>query len=382
MFLRPLTITVSQSIEAAGPEWSQFELRSKGTFYQSLLWCRAWSQTIGAGNGIEPRIVTARDGGGHLQFILPLQLRRRHGVRVLQWLGAPQHNYGAGLFAPEFLAGGAKWFNEHWDGILEAIGGFDAVALTEMPSAFMDWANPMAGLCNLKGPNPSFLLKLQPDFSALHEAKRSSDRRRAGRKHESGLAHMGQVQFGLPATPDEKHRIIATMFRDQQARLAELGIRGVFRASEQEFIHRLAELEDPGKPSLAPYFLSLDGHVLSVALGGIYGNGYWALISSLSAHPARKFSPGDIALRRSIEACCVRGLGFFDFASGDAVYKRTWADDVIELHAIVRGRNARGVAWAGATVVRMTVKRLIKTTPPFFDFVQYARRLLFGRRAA
>ena len=120
-------------------------------------------------------------------------------------------------------------------------------------------------------------------------------------------------------------------------RLAESGIHGVFNEHERQFVHRLIDMGDHLQPILLPYYMMADGELEAVTLGGYYGGGYWALVSSLGSPRLRRYSPGDALLRRTIEACCSRGLDFFDFSSGSFDYKLAWADEIDQAHS----RSAR-----------------------------------------
>ena len=376
-----LAIDVLRTLDAALPVWRGFERQAQGTLYQNSLWCRAWVETVGQHLNVKPRIVLARSPAGTPQFILPLQIRKRHGLRVLEWLGSPHHNYGHGLFDPGFMPAAGQWFEDHWDRVLDEIGGFDAIALTEMPERLAGIEHPLLGLTNLRAANPSFGLRLEADFEQLHARKKSGERRRAARKHANALAQLGPVSFGLPGSKAELHALIDVMFGQQQSRLAELGVYRVFGPAERLFVHRLAELQNEYDPILAPYHLTCDGKVLAVMLGGLHGNCYWALISSLAPGPLRKHSPGDLALRNTIEACCQRGLTMIDFSAGDSSYKRAWADDVIDMRVIFRGRNLAGVMWAGAMALRLLLKRQIKGTPILLGLSLWLRRRLFAKRS-
>lgn len=376
----PIRLDVVAAIDAALPAWSGFEPHALSTLYQNSLWCRAWMETVGKARSVWPRIVLARDSGGTLRFILPLQIRRRQGVRVLEWLGSPHHNYGYGLFDPGFMPSATQWFADNWDQLLGEIGGFDAIALTEMPDRIFGAKHPMLGLANLRAANPSFNLALDADFEVLYARKKSAERRRAARKHENALAHAGPVSFGLPGNTTEIHALIDIMFSHQEQRLAELGIHGAFGSPERQFIHRLADLQNDDDPILALYHLTCRGDVLAVLMGGLHGNCYWALISSLAAGPLRKHSPGELALRRTVEACCQRGFTTIDFAAGDSNYKRAWSDEAITMSVILRGSNLLGVAWAGAMAARLLIKRSIKRSPLLLGLSQSLRRLILARR--
>ena len=169
------------------------------------------------------------------------------------------------------------------------------------------------------------------------------------------------------------------MFSQQQARLAEHGVHGVFGPAERRFIHRLAERQDETRPLLLPYSLTCNDEVLSVMLGGSFGGTYWALISSLAATPLRKHSPGDLALRQTIAATCRRGLTRFDFAAGDTSYKLHWADEVLPLHTVLGAVSLRGFAWAILSAAGTLAERIVKSSPMLRAAALTLRRWLAGR---
>ena len=374
-------LEVLTSMAAALPAWSAFERQALGTLYQNSVWCRAWTETAGRGFNVTPQIIIARNSDHCIQFILPLQIRRRQGIKVLEWLGAPHHNYGFGIFDRDFMPEAPSWFETNWDRVLAEVGAFDAIALTEMPNQLFGFDNPLRGVANMRAANLSFAMHLARDFEPIYAQKKSTERRRAARKHENGLAQAGPIGFGLPKGKAACRNLIDVMFKQQEVRLAELGIHGVFGEKERQFIHRLAELQDDGDPILAPYHLTCDGEVLAVMMGGLHANCYWALISSLASGPLRKHSPGDLALRRTIEACCQRGLSSFDFSAGESSYKRAWADEIITMSVVLRGRNLHGLLWAGTMALSIWAKRNVKRSPTLLSVMRAVRRIALGRRS-
>lgn len=375
---QPIALAVHHSLEAAAAQWQAFEADAWGTLYQSYLWCRAWMETAGVAVRVRPVIVTGHDSSGRMQFLLPLQLRRTFGVAILEWLGAPHGNYGHGLFRPAFLPEARQWFDVNWQAVLDVAGPYDAVSLREMPMQLQGQPHPMAGCFNLRGPNRSYAMVLAPDFVPFYAAKRSGEDRRAARKKEKALAQIGTVEFGLPSGKPALHATLDTMFRQQESRLAERGVHGVFGPVERAFIHRLADLQDESTPVLLPYELKLNGEPLAILLGGRFCGTYWALISSLAATNLRRMSPGDLALRRTVEACCQTGLSHIDFSSGDSRYKQSWADDVIDLHALLAGRTFKGLAYAGIRAAGLILKRSIKDSPALLALANALRRKLRG----
>jgi CelD/BcsL family acetyltransferase involved in cellulose biosynthesis len=376
----PITIDIHDTIAACAADWQAFERSAVTTLYQTHLWCDTWQATCGAALGARPQIAVIRGSDGVVLAILPLQIRRHRGVRLLEWLGTPQSAYGYGLFSAQALAGAEHWVPWVFPRILDMIDGFDAVMLTDMPGALFGTGHPLNPCFTLRSANLSFQMRLEADFETLHARKRNGEDRRAARRKEELLGQAGSVGFGLPKSLVDVHATLDQMFEHQLARMAELGVRGVATPAERRFLHRLADVQDEDRPILFPFRLTCGADILAVMLGGRHGGVFWALISSLTGGPLRKFSPGDLALRKTIKACCEAGFTTLDFSTGDSSYKRAWADTEIALFHHLSARTLRGLVYAAATGFRITVKRWVKTTPALFRFSLAVRRVLLGRR--
>ena len=373
-----IRIAVHESIESLATSWTAFEATAAGTAYQTHLWCLAWQDTIGRAKRVRPRIVVGTHADGTTAFLLPLQISRQFGLRTLEWLAISQGGYGYGLFEPSFLKSAPDWFTLHWPAVVAACGPVDVIDLANMPLTQHGHAHPLSAWFNSRCPDDSFVLDLAADYDRLYTARRSGDTRRHNRKRDAALTKAGQVSFGLPKQVADKHRVLSTRFLHQESRLAESGVRGIFGAAERAFLHRIADLERVESPLLLPYCLEIDGNIQSVMLGAQFGGTYYALISSLADTALRKYSPGDFALRRTLEACCAAGLHQFDFSTGTSAYKLAWADGRIDLHCITMAVTVRGMMAAAGRYGYTRLKRWAKQSEPvrasFFSLRRFSLR--------
>ncbi|MFO0993365.1 MAG: GNAT family N-acetyltransferase [Hyphomicrobiales bacterium] len=369
-----LAVERYRRIEDIAQEWREFEIKAAGTFYQTNAWCSAWFET--SDKPINLCIIVGRDRAGAMRFLLPLALRRSHGLSILEWIATPQTTYGYGLYDREFLPRARSWFSGRGWEIARCAGRVDALNLGEMPESLHGFPHPLSDWFSCEAANRGYQIRLEPDYTRLYERKRSSATRRSNRKRDNKLEALGELKFALPATRSQNHDRIDEMFRQQQQRLSQRGIHGVFDARDRRFIHKLADAQHHDGPALLAYHLNVDHRVVAVKLGGRHGNAYWGLISSLDSDFAPHLSPGDAALRRLIAACCEARLAVLDLASGDASYKSQWADVVIPLHACIRGLSPLGYLWAALAMTRLVAKRTVKRSPRLWELAQHLRRTL------
>jgi CelD/BcsL family acetyltransferase involved in cellulose biosynthesis len=374
------TISIYENLTDISQIWIKFQRHAVTTLYQTFQWCSTWQSTVGRSRGVIPQVIVARSASGEVVFILPLQIRKVFGIKILEWHGYPDVNYGYGLFSAAFLPKAHEWFCDNFSSVLDIPAAHDVLALRDMPELISGRVHPLQSAFNIKGANRSYAMDLKPDYGTLYSEKRSAQSRRSIRKRDMRLAACGKITFGLPATLTETHALIDEMFSQKTARLSELGVHGVFGPEEKAFVHGLADETIEGHPLLMQYALKCDGKILAVILGGYHDNTYWTLISSLTGGEARKHSPGDYVLRHMIEACCKSGFSRVDFAAGDYSYKSQWADEIIPLHATLRARNIKGLLCVAAGAALLTIKRLIKQTPFLRQSALQLRRALVGKK--
>jgi CelD/BcsL family acetyltransferase involved in cellulose biosynthesis len=133
-------------------------------------------------------------------------------------------------------------------------------------------------------------------------------------------------------------------------------------------------------PQLRPYELSLDGRTIAVKLGIAHGDTFWAMVSSVDPEGIERMSPGEHALRRTIEECCKDGFAAIDMAAGDTGYKENWASEVVKLHSISRSLSLRGVIWSRSHTALAAGKKVIKNSEKLWPLAQKLRGTLLGTR--
>jgi CelD/BcsL family acetyltransferase involved in cellulose biosynthesis len=370
-----LMVSLVRDQSTLAAEWQKFEQVAVGTLYQSYAWCSAWSATVGEGQGVSPLVLVARNNTGEIQFLLPLQIRKRLGVFMLEWQTHPHGNYGFGLFEANFYGNSAKWFDDNAASLWSMIPEVQLLHLAEMPALWAGQINPLSSQFNLRGPNDSYLITLQADYETLYAERRSKSTRKTIRKRDGHLAELGKLTFGLPRNDTEAHGILDVMFKQQEDRLAESGVYGTFGVNEHNFMHKMIDDKSTESVAVLPYTLKVDDRALSVILCATFQNNCYALITSLAHGPERKYSPGDAALRGVIAAACVERHKLLDLSTGAWDYKLPWADVVLPLHTCLKSTGWRGLPVALYLLNYYGLKRMVKQSPIAKSIAYYVRAL-------
>lgn len=375
-----LTVEVHREMTALEPLWREFERHAACTVFQTFRWLSAWLATAGAMTGVEPAIICARASAGDPVAILPFAITRRRGIRMLGWLGGRHANYQFGLFSRQWLETvGPTEFGDLWRDIIAALPAFDLVCFADQPETWDGFRNPFFHLPHQRSANRSHVLHLTGDYEALYASKRSSATRRSARKRDKRLEQEGLVEFRRPGSRAEATAALETLFRHKLQQMAAIGVGDVYGREFRAFITELAETADGDASPLDIRCLTCGGETAATVLGAVGMGRYFGLILSMTDGPLRRHSPGEIALRYTIRACCASGLREFDLSQGEAGYKAAWADDHVAQFDTVIGYTARGHVYAAVARLALWAKRLIKESPRVLSAANAVRRRLFGR---
>lgn len=379
----PVQFACFQSLNDVACLWLAFQNEAQTTVYHSHQWAKAWQSTVGARLGAEPQIIAGFGRQGRPLFILPLQSRRRSGLTVLEWHGSPDIPYGYGLFADAFLPQASSWFADNFEAVMAKAKSCDLIHLVNMPERMFGHPHPLVRSFNVTGANQSYLLRLDGCFNEVYSRKRNSETRRANRRKDNRMAELGKLEFRQVTDRRELPAVINLMLKHKIARLAAEGVHGVFEQEECAMMQLLAELPDDGSPLFTTHVLELDGVILACTFGGWLNGTYWFYVSSIGPEgPATKLSPGDLALRRTIEQCCAAGLDRFDFGAGSASYKAGWTDETVRLFSIVRANALKAMPLAAIVTAGLVAKGQVKQRPMLKDLVFRLRRVLAARHMA
>ncbi len=232
----------------------------------------------------------------------------------------------------------------------------------------------MSTLFTDAGANSTYLFDLEPDYDELYRHKRSKSTRRNNKRRDAKLEKFGPLEFGLPASPEQAIEVIEKLFGFVETRLSQKGIKDPYGPSGQVFYLALSQLPKDAPLQLSPFFLRSGGEIVSVMMGSEFQGVFSGLVCSITDGPHKEFSPGDAALRRTIEACCEKGLTKFDFSAGHSDYKMHWAEEVIPLHDTLHAISGGGYKYVAIARPGLSTKRLIKRSDWLWRTIQQARK--------
>jgi CelD/BcsL family acetyltransferase involved in cellulose biosynthesis len=369
-----VSIRVETEMHGLREEWANFEKSAICSLFQNFDWNYEWYKTFAKPKNIQALIVIGYDINHNLQFILPLQIRRKMGAKTLEWLAQPESSYGIGLYEKSFQQQhGPHWFGQYLPRILELLPQFDVLNLQNMPLAYESFANPLTQLRLFEGANCTYVTNLISDYDTLLQSKRGPSSLKSMRKRDRRLDELGEVQFRQESVKSENLQLI---LKSKEQQLASQGIFNVFDAPMPDF---LLAASQSNTAQFIIFDLLLDGKILSSMFTAVHRECFYPLIITLNEAGPLQVSPGDILLRHSIKWACENGIKKVDFSMGSASFKQIWADETVVLYNHFAARSLRGLPLAISLMCFNQVKRLIKKSTFAKDQFSKIRQKLFGK---
>ena len=369
-------IAVVRSLAPIEGEWRRFETTAVGHVFQTFLFVSTWLTTVGRARAVAPLIVIGRDGDGRTLFVLPFGVTRRWGGRELAWLGAEHADYHAGLFDAGFLercAVGRIDFARAITTLLAAEA--DVCNFTRQPATIAGLANPFVAFSPVRHCDSSHETRLGTSWDDYYRTKRNSSSRRHDRGKLKHMEELGEVRFIDAASGPDIERAMATLFKEKERSLGQIGAGGFFTSDAvKQFYGQLARVPFPAGPCHVAA-VEFRGEIVAVNWGLVRGNRYYYVMHAFAAEsPAARFSPGRLLMYQLMQWCVGQGIDVFDFTIGDEDFKEQWCEATLPLTDSVAALSARGAPAALALRSAKAAKRVIKTSPALRGVAEEVRR--------
>jgi CelD/BcsL family acetyltransferase involved in cellulose biosynthesis len=381
MLIDGMTVCCFTAIEACHSDWVQLQRHAHGTYYQTFEWCSTWQEEIGVRSNVRPIIIIGKSPQGETLFLLPLQIRKRFGLAVLEWLTQPENNYGMGLFSKSLEAAEwENWFNKNLDAVLAHVPHYDLATLINMPDRVFGRVNPLLTLNRFISADQSFMTHLQSDFEKLQHEKRTSRSISKIRRRDERLAELGRLDVQILTQGQIALTRLKEALEHKELQLAGLGVYGFSTRDLDAFFGGLINNANEHAAALHVFRLEQSGKTISSLVGASYAGTFWLMILSMSEDGPLQFSPGDYILRKSIVWACENNLQYYDFGMGQSHYKEIWADQEIQLYNYFAAKTLKGLPLAAAFMFYNVAKRLIKNTPALKSFFFQLRKWVRGNK--
>lgn len=324
---------------AIAKEWEALEARAGAHLFQNHRFLRSWLQNTGDGRTCRPALVLAWEDE-RLMAVFPGCLMRS-GVPFLTWMGGLNIvDYGDILIDPGASISAEEFLEKVFPLLRKRLGFHlhylhnvrtDARVYPYLERNFTRYRGEVAPFVPLAGDFESYLESLRK----FRKNMRSDTLRQMKR-----MAALGAFQFHIVKPPQAEGapspgivEAVKVFVAQKRRQFKETGIAGALtRPGYEEFYH--AEASE--NPHAHISCLTLDGEIIAVHFGYLYGNRFYYLMPAYDPRYA-KYSPGRVLTYYLLEHCYSRGVQIFDFALGAEPYKYEWTADQVEEASFLGG---------------------------------------------
>jgi CelD/BcsL family acetyltransferase involved in cellulose biosynthesis len=345
-------VTSFEELEPFAADWDALvTAQRRPSPYLLFPWLRAWWREHGA--GAEPAVQVALRAGT-LVGVLPTFVRRRHGLRVLRFLGDARSMLADVLLAPGEDERVARLLLE------AAFARADYAALFGLPAGSVTEAAAPDRL-TLHERNESPVLDLGEEWDAVLGRKLSPSSRGRLRRKRRRLEELGRLEVVFAETPARVRAAAEDSFRIHALRWrGRPDVSGIADARTQRcYLAAYIGLatERPGTFRIAT--MRLDGRAIAYHAHFLLGGRMYA--HRLGFDPAfARCSPGLLLMLDAFERAAAEGVEVVELLGPAEPYKEPFVDRLEPLHeAIGLGRGLRGRA-AGAHAAAIRLRSRLK----------------------
>ncbi len=352
------TISAKYSIELApgfafkSDEYSDLVDASDAHVYQQPIWLDAFYRIIAPNRGARPHFLVARrQDDGVLQFVLPLILRRKFGLRLLETADLGVSDYAVPVGLPAF------WQDLERDPALrrklaKALPRFDLLRMRPVREEDCRKFMLVTGTDPIPlgfSSHASVLWKPYDEWrkSALNGSLRKMIDRKMRKLHRDHSASLKELD-----DPDEIQRALTRLASLRAGRFDKDPI-------QQEFV--LSFYIDVAQQGVSTglastWLLEADGKEVGILFGVTLKGRFYYLLIGCDYDNFGQYSPGLLMYDGIMENWTERGGSGFDFTIGDEAFKRKFGTAATTIYMFLSAGSLIG-RMAGRVVVWRLNKR-------------------------
>jgi CelD/BcsL family acetyltransferase involved in cellulose biosynthesis len=343
------------------------------TPYQRFDFLAPWQRSVGARENLKPFIVIGYDAERRPLLLLPLVLRREHGVRAVRFMGGKHTTFNMALWDRQFAA---RTTIADLDALISAIraqSAADVLALTQQPLHWQNTPNPMALLPNQLSANDCPLLTIAPDAPATTWISRSFRSRLKSKERK--LQALPGYRYSVASTDAEIKRFLDAFFHIKPLRMAEQKLPNVFSEPGIEDFIRTTCMTPlaAGGHVIDIHALECDDEVIAIYAGVADGHRFSMMFNTYTMSDNSRYSPGLVLMRNIVDYYAARGYRAVDLGIGSDAYKKLFCKGDEPIFDCFIPLNRRGSITAAAMSRLNRAKYLVKHTPPLLHLAQRLR---------
>ena len=365
-------VEIASNLSEVEPIWRELETRQLATPYQRFDLLAAWQREVGARENALPFIVTAHDADDQPLLLLPLTIRRHHGIRVACFMGGKHANFNMALWDRDFAREATASDLHVLLSALRKKAACDMLVLRQQPRHWQDFRNPLAMLPRQRSVNDFPVLHMVPGDPAINRISNSFRKRLKGKERK--LQSAG-YRHHIATNDADIERLLDWFFHVKPMRMAEQKLPDVFaEPGVQQFVRAACQAQLPGGGrAIDIHALECDDEVIAIFAGVADGHRFSMMFNTYTLSARSRYSPGLILMRYIIDHYGERGYRALDLGIGSDDYKRMFCKGDEPIFDSFVPLTPRGRITAVATSTLSRAKRMVKSNQALFHLAQRLR---------
>ena len=320
--------------------WSEFEIESNMSPFQSYTWLSNWYDVVGEKAKIHPLIIIIRKKE-ELIAIFPMSIKKTKFLNTIEWLGGMHCDYMAPLLKKGFIFKRKEFLNI-WEDIQYKLPSHDLILLSNQPSTIGSVDNPFVKFLKVKEKTVAYSRSLKGNWEKFYNKILKKKIRLDSKRNLRNLEKIGKVEFIISDSKNNSKKIIEKMIVQKRYRYISTGSKDLLLKKEhRDFYFRLSDINSK---FLNLHFsaIKINNKIIASHFGFIFYNCFYYLMPANESGKWRRFSPGRLLLEKLLELSYNSGLNTFDFTIGGESYKKIWCNNRMIIYEYQKPSTSKG----------------------------------------
>ena len=310
--------------------WKNFEEKSYHTFFQSFFFIK--------------KIITLKKydcyfciiyDNDEVVAILPFEIKKIFGVKILQWIGSKYTDYCCPLISKEYKIN-SEPFKDLWARILQEID-CDIIILNNQPQYINNLENPFVNFLYNSEISKVFLIDLPDDENEYYQKIQNRKFLNEFKRTTNNIIKKHDLKF-------ENIDIKENSFQPSDLIKKKISVldKNFFRQSiEKNFIDFFDNLILHFPDQIKLSVLKIDKEIVAANLGFLKNGRFYYYMPTLLTNNYNKYSPGKILISELIKWSITNKIKVFDFGLGEENYKKYWSNRTESLFRYFYTKNLK-----------------------------------------
>lgn len=325
--------------------WQQLEKSGYCTIFQVYDYVASLYDAASSTGAAEPLVVVVSQKNGGIAWILPLCMHRRGKLRIISFADLGLADYAAPLIAPN-----APSDRDSVMAMLKtafaALPPCDIINFQKLTGDVQGIQNPLLFLQGLEQfPVKCHGIRITEPWPTLARKIMQPNLYRTIKRERKRLEKAGIIEIGHYDTPETIEPELKTLFTMRQERFKSKGL-GTIPPVWESFYRTMTVRKDR-RLYTSITTITVSGKPIAMCLGLTQGKTYYALVPTFKMGEWERYRPGmqlfDFMLTKFAERA--GNDGYFDFTTGDEVYKGRMGADTRVLYDWMAPRSLKGVSY-------------------------------------